>query len=163
MNRKGCGNRVNPPQTFVIAWTPDRDNCEDAEIVSLSSMCGHGKVTSTCPFTVGLGLNNRYINRPIVAILFYNEIATCLASAPDTAAVLGVCPTPSGSNGSTGTIYVWTASGYLVSRNWSDTYATGSPYWLCNDSQGTGQVLDTGSAADFGSSCRWDNAGEPGT
>lgn len=163
MNRKGCGNQVNYPQTFVIAWTPDRDTCEDAEIVPLSSMCGHGRVTSTCPFTIGLGLNNRYINRPIEAIEWYNEIATCLASAPDTAAILGVCPTPSGTGGSDGTIYVWSSAGYLVSREWSDGYATGNPAFLCNDPGGTGQVLDTGNDVGESGICQWDNAGIPGT
>jgi hypothetical protein len=163
MNRKGCGDQVNYPQTFVIAWNADRDACEDAEIVPLSSMCGHGLVTSTCPFKLGLGLNNRYINRPIEAIVFYNEIDTCLATAPDAAAVLGPCPTPSGSGGANGTIDVWSASGYLVSRYWSNSNGTGSPSFLCNDGGGTGQALDTDQPDGQARICQWDNDGLPGT
>lgn len=163
MNRKGCGDQINYPQTFVIAYAPDRDACEDAEIVPLSSMCGHGLVTSTCPFKLGLGLNNRYVDRPIEVIVFYNEIATCMATAPDAAAVLGGCPTLSGSGGPNGTIFVWSASGYLVSRYWSDSNGTGNPYFLCNDSGGTGQALDTDQPDGQARICQWDNAGDPGT
>lgn len=165
INRKGCGASVGG--TFVIGWNPDRDACEDAEIVSVPYMCGSGKVTYTCPSLGSAALNKRYYNRPIVVVLFYNTFsgssAVCLATAPDRAAVLGRCPSTSGSGGSNGTIYVWSSYGYLISRYWSSAYHNGNPFWLCNDSGGYGHVLDTGSGYDYGSSCRWDNAGIPGT
>jgi hypothetical protein len=163
MNRSGCGTRVNPPQTPVISWKPDRDACEDAKIVQLTSMCGHGTVTSNCPFTIGLGLNNRYINRPIVAVQWYNEAATCLASDPSGFAVLGACPSLSGTGGSNGTIYIWSSSGYLVSRMWADYYHNGNPYWLCLDGGPIGDKLITDGVVAVSGDCQWDNAGIPGT
>jgi hypothetical protein len=161
MNRKGCGDTIG--STFIIAWTPDRDFCEDAEITPAYLMCGSGKVTDKCPFNQA-SLNKRYLGRPIEAIVFYNE-GHCLATAPDRAAVIGNCPNAAGSSGSNGTLYVWSASGYLVSRYWTNAYHNGYPWWLCNDGGGTGgtHVLDTGSLYDYGSNCQWNNAGIPGT
>jgi len=62
-----------------IAWRADRDQCEDAEIVQLPTMCGSGRVTYSCPFGPA-SADQRYHNRPIEIIRFYNENNTCLAS-----------------------------------------------------------------------------------
>lgn len=167
INRKGCGTTVNPsglqPDTFVIGWKPDRDPCEDAEIVSVPSMCGHGTVTLTCGMP-SVALDQRYNRRPLVVVVFYNESyrgsPVCLAAAPDTAGVLGVCPSASGVGGAVGTIYAWSSLGYLVSRHWS---FSNIPLWLCNDSGGYGQALDTGSDGAGAGDCQWDNAGIPGS
>lgn len=155
INRKGCGASVG--STPVVAWTPDRDACEDADIVSVPSMCGHGKVTLTCGMP-SAALDRRYNGRPLVVVLFYNEGYNCLAAGSNARAVFGTCPSPSGTGGSIGTIYAWSASGYLVSRHSSGGSV---PAWLC-DIDGNGQALDTASFYDGGSYCQWDNAGIPG-
>jgi hypothetical protein len=155
INRKGCGASVG--STPVIAWTPDRDACEDADIVSIPYMCGHGMVTLTCGMP-SAALDRRYNGRPLVVVLFYNEGYNCLAAGAGARAVFGTCPSTSGSGGSIGTIYAWSASGYLVSRHSSGGSV---PAWLC-DIDGNGQALDTASFYDGGSYCQWDNAGIPG-
>ena len=155
INRKGCGASVG--STPVIAWTPDRDACEDADIVPIPNMCGHGKVTLTCGMP-SAALDRRYNGRPLVVVLFYNEGNNCLAAGSNARAVFGTCPSPSGSGGSIGTIYAWSASGYLVSRHSS---GGSTPAWLC-DIDGNGQALDTASFSDRGSYCQWDIAGIPG-
>src|SRR5579863_5025902 len=58
VNRAGCGD--NPGSTWIISWTQDSDNCEDATLQPLYTACGNGYVTSTCPFQLGSGLNTEF-------------------------------------------------------------------------------------------------------
>jgi hypothetical protein len=121
LNRSQChtGNG-----TSVLVWANDHDNCEDFQGIVLGHMCNKGFVTRTCPFTVGSGLNDRYVGQPIVLFQAYNEANECLATNGGGQGILGACPSFSGTGGANGTIFVWTAYGpnpnYVINRYWSD-------------------------------------------
>lgn len=158
LNRKQCGSTNG---TQVIMWAQDFDNCEDFAEAHVSNMCGNGKVTSNCPFTSGSGLNNRYINDPIIALVAYNEQGKCLATDSNGNGVLGTCPDSSGNGGSDGTIFVVSSTNYVVNRFWSDAnFALGeydAPAWMCSPgTQGVQVILNEGTGnAGY---CQWGEA-----
>ncbi len=159
LNRSQCAKGSG---TSVLVWANDHDNCEDFEGIVLDQMCNKGLVTSTCPFTVGSGLNNQYVGQPIVYFQAYDEADECLATNAGGQGILGTCPSFSGNGGANGTIFIWKAYGpnpdYVINRYWSDyNYSIGeydAPSWMCSPgSQGKSVLLydDTGTAG----SCQW--------
>jgi hypothetical protein len=177
LNRNGGGHTIG--STAVIGWHNDSDNNEDFVFQKLTGMCGGGYVTSSCPFTVGSGFNNDFINDEIVQLqdTTYND---CLGglSSNDTLGdyyqngVLEKCNTPStGSGGGQATIFAITSSGQdglpadvLVNRYWTDFdynqvvnegqdgYA--GPAFLCDGGFGSG--VDTGlDGIPNGGACQW--------
>ena len=150
LNRSGCGT------TTVISFAHDFDSCEDFKPVQLSSMCGSGLVTSTCPFTVGSGLNNRYLNAIIVV---WKSTATglCVDTDNNGGGSLGTCPGLDGQGGATGTTFVWNGSHYVVSRFWSNFNfslgAANTPAWMCSRGAPVQITVDSGSGN--AGTCQW--------
>ena len=81
----------------MIAYNCGQSN-DDFYFANLTTMCGGGTVTETCPFTRGSGLNLAYYGDPIVVEYAYNE-NKCVGgnSASDASAKLESCPSDSGS------------------------------------------------------------------
>jgi hypothetical protein len=154
LNRKSCHSTVG---TQVIMWAHDFDSCEDFGQVELSTMCGGGSVTSTCPFTVGSGLNTTFLGYPIEAIKAYNE-GKCLATDSNGNGVLGTCPDSSGNGGSNGTIVIFANNEHVVSRYWSDAnFALGeydTPAYTCSPGTQGVQVILNAATATTGY-CQW--------
>jgi hypothetical protein len=138
-NQKGGLNNYNQP---VIGYPPGDDN-NAFGFKYMSLMCGGGKVTSNCPFTVGSDLNDRYEGDYIAAVENQNTADTCVGTAGNGAAIETACPDEYGENGGDGSIFILSpANGnpedqpyYLVSRFWSDiNYSDGTkdaPAWAC--------------------------------
>ncbi len=123
-NRDGGGTSDNTP---VIAYNCGNIN-NDFYWGYLTTMCGGGTVTQTCPFTVGSGLNAALYGDPIIVEQAYNELA-CVGgeSSTDNDAKLEGCPADNGSGGGWSTIDVGVYSRgnnpayqIIVNRNWSD-------------------------------------------
>jgi len=115
----------------------------------LTSMCGSGLVTSTCPFTVGSGLNTQFMGDPIIQIE-YGPAGNCVATSSGGSAVNGTCASPEGSGGSNGVIMVLDQHGtqyncqysnfcYIVNRYWSDEHLTAQQ--MCPNSFANGSTL----------------------
>ena len=143
MNHAG-GSYLNG--AHVIGWSAG-DPHNDFEFVALSNMCGHGAVTTTCPFTLGSGLNNAYVGAQIVAMYDPDNRCPGGTSPSDTLASLQPCPDNYGNNGGWSTINILeyaendagTARYVLVNKNFSNRlYANGGCY-------GTGCALIVGS------------------
>jgi hypothetical protein len=62
LNRQGGGVVFG---THILGWSCDDPN-DDFQRFQLDRMCNNGWVSSTCPFNVGSGLNNLYLNSAIV-------------------------------------------------------------------------------------------------
>lgn len=154
LNRNQCGGFG----AKIIMWYHDFDNCEDFVPSVLNAMCNYGKVSSTCPFTVGSGLNNRYLNQYIVAIQSQSNGGECVATTSGGLGTVGACPNGLGNGGANGSIFVWTNNRYVINRYWSNyNYSIGeanAPSWMCSPGSVGQQVLlydDTGSAG----ICQW--------
>lgn len=128
-NRSGNGTSAG---TNVISYNCGYAN-NDFEFVQFTGMCNAGKVSSTCPFTVGSGLNNAYLGATIGGVEAYDEnLCVGSASATTFSAKLETCPNIDGVGGGYSTIDVFgysrSAGGVdfyaLVNRNWSDTLYT---------------------------------------
>lgn len=129
-----------------------------ASFTNLSHMCGSGRVTETCPFTLGSGLNTHYFNDSIVAVSLPGG---CLALG----SVVGKCPDSSGNGGGNGTIDVLAATGtmhgYLPNRYGSDAnyskHEYNQPAWFCSPGDSSahkGQLLLLKSSAPA-ATCQW--------
>ena len=124
MNRDGGGTGNNTP---VIAYNCGNVN-NDFYWGYLTTMCGSGTVTDTCPFADGSGLNLAYYGDPIVVEYAYNENKCVGGNGPnDASAKLEPCPADNGSGGGYSTIGVLAYSRgnnppyyVIVNRNWSD-------------------------------------------
>jgi hypothetical protein len=150
LNRSGGGTGNG---TRIIAWTRDWDNNENFTMATLPNYCGGGKVTSSCPFTVGSGLNTRYQGDRIMNILDYSDQTKCAIAQNPNSVVLGAC-------NANGAIFVQnTPNGkgiidYVENVYWSNqNYASGqydTPGFLCDLS---GSVVIH---ADLGNGyCQW--------
>lgn len=135
MNRNGNGGSIG---TSVIAYNCGYANNDFQFDNSLYDMCGGGKVTQTCPFTYGSGLNAAYAGWQIGTLDAYDESLCVGGGSPtDFDAKLEPCPPPNGVGGGYSTVDVFRASRtsggktfyIVVNRNWSDRlYAGGSCY-----------------------------------
>lgn len=148
-----CWNRSGGGQTkgtVVIAYNCG-DNNNDFEEVNLSSMCGGGFVTQTCPFVVGSGLNSAWANSEI-DVVEWGSSGLCVGgnSSTDNDANLTDCPNDDGSCPVSGScwssIMIRVPSAYpgsggrnydvLINRNWSDWFVTHSTpqcnAWSCS-------------------------------
>lgn len=107
LNRKGGGTAVGTP---VIAYSSNDSN-NDFRFTPLTKMCGSGKVTTTCPFTLGGGLNDDYEGSQIVVL--ENTEGTCVGTS-NNLSVLTSCPDSAGVGGGNGTIDILAgATSYL--------------------------------------------------
>jgi hypothetical protein len=117
----------------------------------LTNMCGSGKVTSTCPFTVGSGLNTQFLGDRIIKIISY--YGKCLASSSGGAAVEGNCPDLFGTGGDIGTIQVLDEQNgsincftsyycYVVNRYWSNYHLTAQQVCTSGFLNGSSIYLD---------------------
>ncbi len=137
---------------------------EDFEQESMYRCNGGDRVTSTCPFTVGSGLNNRYLNDLIVQYAYVGDGSGgkyCLGDEYNESTIAGLqgCNSYYGTGGGPGTIFVVNigggggTAGFVESNYWSNqNYKNGfynDPGWLCaengnnlglNDSNGNGDL-----------------------
>jgi hypothetical protein len=164
-NAKQGGTTAGTP---VIGYTNDDDSNEAFDVIYLAGMCDNGTVTSTCPFTVGSGLNNRYIHDDIVAIKDYGDKKNNLCIGNDTQnretenGALETCPNIYGQNGGQGTIFIHNIYGgggtinYVESLFWSNYNKSlginNAPSWLCSNGN-RGQL--TTYTDDFYGQCQW--------
>lgn len=132
--------------TKVIGWHEDSDSNENFYAVPLTSWCNGGKVTETCPFTVGSDLNSRYDGDPIISLDTTNN--QCVgADSSWSNAVLGGC-VPDG-----GAFVESNANGEFlisvgVSDHWyGDTGDVNIPYWLAWDGDYGSQLTFIGDNA----------------
>lgn len=99
----------------------------------LTTMCGAGRVTHTCPFT-NTSLDNAMFDHIIVAVKYLGN-GLCVGTSQTTrGAVLTTCPNSGGGGGGWGTVMVqrtnvnncFTQNGdeQLMDRLWSDNDAT---------------------------------------
>jgi hypothetical protein len=148
LNAKAGGTAAG---TLVIAWQRDYDPNERFTFQFLSGMCNAGRVSSTCPFDVGSGLNNRYLNDAIVQIRDQNTGNECVGNGSNGGAyaALQTCGNTSGSGGGYGTIFVYNSgglgtAGFVESRYWSDfEFEHGhynTPAWMCDVLGHGGQI-----------------------
>jgi hypothetical protein len=68
VNREGGGTGNG---TDIISWYMDDPNNDFT--TANTNWCNQGRVTTTCPFTVGSGLNNRYAGDPIITVEDYDN------------------------------------------------------------------------------------------
>lgn len=147
--------------TAVVGYFADYDLNERFQFQLLGGMCGGGHVTSTCPFTVGTGLNNHYIKDEIVQIRDY-ATGYCVGNDyfDNTKTDEEKCNATSGTGGGEGTVFIHNVAGgggtpgYIESRYWSDRYKR--PAWLCSNGYPSDpRPITTNSTADFGGGCQW--------
>jgi len=75
-------------------------------LAALTTACGGGRVTHTCPFTVGTGLNDAFFD-DFIATMEYNPTRQCIGTTSSSrAAILTTCPDTAGHGGGLGTILV---------------------------------------------------------
>ncbi len=143
---KSYGNRV------AAYGYESGDNHEDFYTRG-TSLCNDGRVTHTCPFTVGDGLNNRYYNDDIDEFVYAPDTSDCVGwvAHGNGQAALEPC-------GSASTIFVQNVPGgdgtswYVENVLASDNGQYDEPTWLC-DFGGTNLAL---SAINYGSGkCQW--------
>jgi len=146
----------------VVGYWNSYDLNERFQFQSLPGLCG-GHVTTNCPFTVGTGLNNRYLGDDVVQIRDYGTglcVGNDVFDASKTAEE--ACNnTSTGSGGGNGTVFIHNTAGhggtpdYTESRYWSNYYK--SPAWLCsaNGYPNDPRPLLTNSRTDFGGDCQW--------
>lgn len=123
-NRAGGGTSTG---THVIGYADDRDSNEyfDADVDSICS--GGYKVTSTCPFTVGSGMNTQLQGDWIFRLEAYTpagDLIGCIGGENGgQGAIIAPC------NGSTTEVFVG-ASGHLLDNQWASDkfYAAGGPF-----------------------------------
>lgn len=150
-----ASGRTNSGTAVTEAVMNKKVSNQNFYINPLSDMCGHGRVTSTCPFTVGSGLNNRYINDGIVQFVyegnFYSGILKCLGNGKNggVEGALQTCNNVTGTGGGDGTVFILNSNGYTENRYWSDNNYTAlkaydDPSWLCID--GSVLNLDSGNS-----------------
>lgn len=162
-NGQSCLNRYRGEtgEAAVVGYSADFDTNENFQFQQLSHMCSGGYVSSTCPFTVGTGLNNRYLNDMVVQI---KDLSTgkCLGnySFDGTEGAEEKCSDAYGNSGAAGTIFIWNVTGgggtrgYTESRYWSNQYR--QPAWLCYPGYPTdARTVYLNSRADFGGACQW--------
>jgi hypothetical protein len=137
----------------------DNDPVEAFTYEGLTGMCNGGFVSSTCPFTVGSGLNTEFEGDPIVQIFYYGN-GDCVATSGSGEAVLGTCANLSGSGGSDGVIDVLNGEPagssncyelnycYVANRYWFDRQGSGW-MWGGNGANGTQVYLSSGSSPQF--------------
>lgn len=121
LNDWGGGDFIGDP----IKMDTGGGTNEDFYYGPLTTMCGHGKVTSSCPFDTTT-LNDDFLGLPIFTI--YYGPGGCAAGNASGQSVIGDCPSTAGVGGSDGTIYVQQSDGLGVidySRQWTNYY--GSP------------------------------------
>jgi hypothetical protein len=157
LNRSGCGTGYG---TAVLTWTHETSSCDHlGGLNQLGQMCGSGVVTSTCPFTVGSGLNSRYQGQEIMDIQF--STGQCAGDDGYGGGALEPCPDSSGNGGGDGTIFIWNTSLYMVNRHWSDAWYSGgyganNPAFLCSQGVSGDRVnLAGGGQAGY---CQWAEA-----
>jgi hypothetical protein len=123
--------------------------------IGTTTVCGQGKVTSTCPF------NNRVIdaqllNDPIVKI-YYLGNGLCLGSiiggSSNGAGNLQGCGDPNGNGAGTGTIFVEHATLEYINKYWTN-YANTYAY-LCSGGASKGPVWLNFVGA-YNGSCSWE-------
>lgn len=127
MNRNGGGTANG---TKVIQWHNDLDNNEDFLYTNLTSWCSGGHVTSTCPFTVGSGLNSRFEGDQIVSI-YSTHAGKCIgADGTWTLAILNGCVPNGGAfvkSNTNGTFLIDVG----VANHFYSVYGTyNQPWWL---------------------------------
>jgi hypothetical protein len=119
----------------------------------LTTMCGHGKVTGTCPFS-NLALDSALFNEPIEAIKYITN-GLCVGSGQnDDRALLEPCPGLNGVGGGWGTIYVQdpgTCITHLDSVHWTNNGGTSTPYDLVSGGSVGSQAVNSTNRT--GSSC----------
>lgn len=121
LNDWGGGDYLNDPIKMYYGGYGN----EDFFANPLLNMCGHGKVTATCP-SLGAA-QSEFIGQPLFAIAY--GPGGCVASDAYGKAVIGDCPDQNGNNGSDGSIFIESSVGLGVtfaSREWTDYYGTGS-------------------------------------
>lgn len=98
----------------------------------LTTMCGHGTVTGTCPFA-NYGLDSVLYGDPIVAV---KSIANnlCVGSGQnDSRALMEPCPDSSGNGGGWGVVMVedfGNCSVHLDDKHWTDVHGSSTSYGL---------------------------------
>ena len=125
-NGGGSGNAVKMGQN---GWSH-----QNFGAVFLSQACGAGRVTHTCPFAVGSGMNDAMFDDIIVAIQYNPIPSLCVGSGQNTrGAVLVACPTTqTGTGGGWGVLQVERQNvNNCFSQN-GDTQLT-NVHWSSND------------------------------
>jgi hypothetical protein len=130
INRSGGGYSSG---TKIIGYNKDSDSNENFFATPMTSWCNSGKVTTTCPFSVGSGLNDRYDGDQIVSLNTTNNQCVGVNSGWATA-VLGGCVPTGGAfveSNTNGTFLISVG----VSNHWYGLgHAADTPYWLVWDS-----------------------------
>jgi hypothetical protein len=120
---------------------------------ALSSMCGGGHVTGTCPFS-NLALDSALFNEPIVTIKDASSgLCVGLASSTSTGAIETTCPNTSGTGGGWGVVYVedFGCNVHLDNVRATDTGGTSTP-WNLRSGGATGAQAIMSTARD-GTAC----------
>jgi hypothetical protein len=138
---------LTAPNNPVVARSRIPGPNQDITLIRVTGACGGaGKVTSTCPFVLGSGLNTRFETKYIYHLKFADTSNTC-AVAPNRNGVLtGAC-------NATGVDWVSVPSGSV--EEWVNVYSTNTsssvasktvPYYLDPVLQGgRGAIIRTAS------------------
>src|SRR5690349_3820653 len=93
-----CLNDWNGTPSGAVKMGQNGFSHQNFGAFQLTTACGAGRVTHTCPFTVGTGLNDQMFDSIIVAVKYLGN-GQCVGTGQNTrGAVLTTCP----SNGGTG-------------------------------------------------------------
>lgn len=158
-------NKIAPGTEIDAARFNASTSVENFNIQYLDDMCGNGLVTSKCPFTLGSGLNTRYLADPIIQFKYMGGGDYCLGTLYNGSAFAGLqgCNNLNGNAGGQGTVFVidsskHNASGYVESRYFSDQLASegihDQPAWLCNLSNSDDLITLNGSN-NYKTACQW--------
>ncbi len=139
LNRKaGCTGQG----CTIITYTNDGDNNEYFWLEAMDACGGSAAVSSTCPFTVGSGMNSGNEGDTILEAVGYStstgDVLGCVGTSSNSSyyGILTQCNYLStGQGGGPGTMFVYGGAGgqipdaNLASRLWSDNYyADGNSY-----------------------------------
>src|ERR1700683_2563728 len=159
MNDNGGKTNSNNP---VIAYRYETtDNHDNFSMRRMTSMCNGGRVAGTCPFTVGDGLNNRYLNDEIVEFQYANASNECVgwSSTNGGATALQPCGSTNGAGSGRGSVFVLNVSGgggtpgFVENVLDSNDGRYNSPPWLCYFN---GNVIGASTSNFSNGSCQWE-------
>ena len=101
-----CLNDWNGTSSGAVKMGQNGWTHQNFGVFQLTTACGAGRVTHTCPFTVGTGLNDQMFDSIIVATKYLGN-GQCVGTGQNTrGAVLTTCPSNGGTGGGWGTLTV---------------------------------------------------------
>lgn len=153
--------------TEIFGGAKDFNSNENFIIQQLTGSCNHGRVTTTCPFVAGSGLNTRYLNDEVIQFVdVQSGYIECLGNNGGASGILVPCNNQNGVGGGIGSIFVLNKGGggsidFAENQYWSDANYSynkeyDTPAWLCmNQPVGQSQVDTDNTSPAGGAICQW--------